>query len=220
LAEACLEALCQEPVGCTTRPRLNGLPCEDGLFCTAGDVCLGGICLGQVRDCADADPCTTDGCSEDLAICEHLLTPSGDEGPPGGTFCEDDVDNDCDGLTDGQDADCVSCGTVCDDGNPCTYDVCIQGDQCAYPAKPAGDSCDDGLFCTRTETCDGQGACLPAGQACESANACKICDEVQDRCVDNPSANPVAENTHNGNCTDSVDNDCDDLTDSLDPGCR
>jgi hypothetical protein len=65
-----------------------------------------------------------------------------------------------------------------DDGNACTNDVCTGGN-CTHPAKPAGTSCNDGLFCNGADTCQ-SGSCsghagnpCPAGQTCnESTNTC------------------------------------------------
>jgi MYXO-CTERM domain-containing protein len=44
-------------------PVVDGTPCDDGLACTAVDACHAGACAGQVPpECADALPCTDDGC--------------------------------------------------------------------------------------------------------------------------------------------------------------
>jgi hypothetical protein len=65
------------------------------------------------------------------------------------------------------------CGTGadCDDGNPCTDNVCSSG-ICAYPAGNEGGSCDDGNVCSGTETCQG-GACVSSGPlSCNDNNPC------------------------------------------------
>ena len=36
----------------------NGTTCNDGSFCTVGDVCVDGECTGTARDCDDGDFCT------------------------------------------------------------------------------------------------------------------------------------------------------------------
>jgi hypothetical protein len=39
--------------------------------------------------------------------CEHpVISNPGSEGPPGDTTCSNGVDDDCDGLTDGDDPNC------------------------------------------------------------------------------------------------------------------
>ncbi len=74
----------------------------------------------------------------------------------------------------------------CDDGNPCTNDVCSVIGVCSNDPEPEGTSCEDGLFCTDGDICR-NGECLagsndpcvgPDGdtdcsESCdESANAC------------------------------------------------
>ncbi|MBN1771046.1 MAG: hypothetical protein JXB32_07295 [Deltaproteobacteria bacterium] len=52
-------------------PAAAGTACEDGLFCTDGDVCdAAGTCLaGAARVCDDGLTCTTDSCDEDADAC-------------------------------------------------------------------------------------------------------------------------------------------------------
>src|SRR5262249_8385914 len=43
----------------------NANPCDDGSFCTTDDQCSNGICVpGPTLNCADANPCTIDACSD------------------------------------------------------------------------------------------------------------------------------------------------------------
>ncbi len=72
----------------------------------------------------------------------------------------------------------------CTDGDDCSSDVCTAG-ACGNPDAPRGTRCDDGLFCTRTDTCDGMRRCGGAGDACDDASACTIdtCDEAADSCA-------------------------------------
>jgi hypothetical protein len=74
---------------------------------------------------------------------------------------------------------CVSCA----DGDLCTSDVCTAG-ACSNPDAPPGTSCDDGLFCTRTDTCDGAGTCGGTGATCDDGRSCTIdtCDDAADLC--------------------------------------
>lgn len=70
----------------------------------------------------------------------------------------------------------------CDDGNPCTAEVCDLGGGgvCAGSALPDGTPCVDGNLCNGDETCGG-GACLPGVPLiCLDGNECTadICDFV------------------------------------------
>ncbi len=82
----------------------------------------------------------------------------------------DNIDNDCNGLTD---------DGACDDGNPCTDQACDGSkakeglDGCTY-ALPDGKACDDGSACTVGDSC--QGGICQAGTAknCNDDNSCTI----------------------------------------------
>jgi hypothetical protein len=65
--------------------------------------CTGGMCgiLACSAGWVDANGSASDGC-------EYLCTPTGAESTADGT-CEDGLDNDCDGRTDGTDGDCAEC---------------------------------------------------------------------------------------------------------------
>jgi cysteine-rich repeat protein len=122
-------------------------------------------------DCDDGDPCTDDLCTENLG-CEHPLNTAPCED---GNLCT--VGDTCSGGL------CVPGGPPdCDDGNPCTDDLC-QSDQGCTAANNTG-PCDDGNVCTLGDTCSG-GACVGAGAlSCDDQNACTddICDSI-DGCL-------------------------------------
>ena len=64
----------------------------------------------------------------------------------------------------------VSClSASCDDGNTCTFDVCVDG-QCmpqgARPVAWAGTACDDGDACTTADRCTEGGACVAQQWVC------------------------------------------------------
>ncbi|MFO0710838.1 MAG: MYXO-CTERM sorting domain-containing protein [Sandaracinus sp.] len=120
----------------------------------------------------------------DLAAC---TTPRGATGICHASIC-------CTGCWDG--TRCVggrsatACGvagaacTSCSDADDCSSDVCTAG-VCSNPDAPRGTHCDDGLFCTRTDTCDGMRHCTGAGDACDDGSACTIdsCSEPTDACT-------------------------------------
>jgi len=58
----------------------------------------------------------------------------------------------------------------CDDGQPCTTDLCNAG-VCSHPGSLNGTVCDDGNGCTSGDVCDG-GACTGAPVICNDNNSC------------------------------------------------
>jgi hypothetical protein len=54
--------------------------------------------------------------------------------------------------------DCNLFSSVCNDGNPCTEDICSANGTCSNPAKSDGTPCDDGNSCTQA-TCQA-GVCV------------------------------------------------------------
>ncbi|MHC4698900.1 MAG: hypothetical protein ACYTFA_19395, partial [Planctomycetota bacterium] len=90
----------------------------------------------------------------------------------------------------------------CDDGNPCTDDICTideNGDlTCTNPPKPVSTECDsDGDLCTG-DHCDANGACVPHAPydvICQDPNPpCEggqHCEPSTGDCVDDPDA-PVS----------------------------
>jgi len=209
-------------------------PCNDGLYCTTDDHCESGSCVGTGLDCDDGDDCTIDACDESGDACQNTLDPGAGttEGPVGDASCSNEVDDDCDGKTDEQDSECVSCtdNIDCNDSNPCTIDVCNSG-QCTYQDMQNGTACNDGLYCTENDACL-SGSCTGTGRDCRTlTDACNngVCSESEDRCVAQPKANGTACDdglycTVSDQCSNGVcqlpQRDCDDAntctTDSCD----
>jgi hypothetical protein len=67
----------------------------------------------------------------------------------------------------------AQCPGGCDDGLPCTRDLCLDGD-CVH--QPAPGSCDDGDPCTRRDYC-ADGLCIGEPLDCDDGEAC-----TEDRC--------------------------------------
>lgn len=81
--------------------------------------------------------------------------------------------------------------TDCNDGNPCTTDVCVDpgtvNAYCSNTVVVDGTTCDDGQFCTVSDVCTA-GVCSGAARDCSDGAACTVdsCDEVNDVCVNTP----------------------------------
>lgn len=129
---------------------------------------------GACGDCDDGNPCTEDRCDQTTSACTH----SAREGS-----CTDldpcTVDTVClEGVCQG------GSELDCDDGNPCTGDLCNAGLGCAH--SNLFTSCDDGDRCTSGDECrEGrcQGTPLPnCGEPycgdgrCDPNESCDDCE--------------------------------------------
>jgi subtilisin family serine protease len=116
--------------------------------------------------CDDHNACTVDTCTPATG-CQHTVVPDG-------TSCTDG--NLCNGAEVCHGTTCTP-GTplVCDDGNPCTSNLCAPATGCLFV-----DACDDGDPCT-TDSCDLVTGCqhtpAPDGTPCPDQNLCNG-DEV------------------------------------------
>ena len=95
-------------------------PVADGLSCGASSVCCSGQCTtptcALASECDDGDVCTTNSCVIGDTPCQSYCEFVPIEGCVGpcvpthskekGPRCTDGLDNDCDGLIDGDDPDC------------------------------------------------------------------------------------------------------------------
>ena len=140
----------------------NKLKCNDGNGCTVGDVCKGGKCApGGPRDCNDSNGCTNDSCNPKTGACVHV---------PNTAPCSDG--NAC---TLGDVCAKAKCkgGKLknCNDGNPCTGDVCskING---ACNNAPQDGPCGDGNACTLKDTCVAGNCESGAAKVCNDKDAC------------------------------------------------
>ncbi|MCB9730194.1 MAG: SUMF1/EgtB/PvdO family nonheme iron enzyme [Deltaproteobacteria bacterium] len=155
-------------------------------------------CLSN-SDCTDGIVCTDDICDPSTGICTSTVNPaccdSDDDCAPDGIACTDEI---CDVLT-GQCSsepvlDCcedLGINPLCDDGDPCTTDVCDLDHVCRPQEAPGccqfDWECADELECT-TDSCvipiPGQpgscqnvqetpGCCCPDGFECQPDGSCQ-----------------------------------------------
>jgi hypothetical protein len=89
----------------------NTAPCDDQDDCTLGDACSMGVCVGGPPTDADGDTFVSELCGgSDCNDLNPYVNPGVLEGPPESNACMDEVDNDCDGYTDLEDAGCMPSG--------------------------------------------------------------------------------------------------------------
>ena len=150
----CTIETCDGAGTCVSDPREGS--CDDGLFCTATDVCSDGVCQGAGDPCAGGDTCNDD-CDETADSCVETGTP-----------CEDGIF--CTGNDTCQAGVCV--------GGP---DPCAGGEACQTTCNEAEFHCftQAGTGCVGGE-CDGAGVCVQ-----EQGGPCAVDGECQNgTCID------------------------------------
>ncbi len=202
----CTKDTCDPLSGCLHLA--NTAPCDDGDACTVGDLCADKACVpGPAADCDDGNVCTDDSC-DPATGCQHAANTAA---------CDDN--NSCtkgDHCVAGK---CVGEAVVqCDDGNPCTDDLCSVNLGCSHVVNTA--PCDDGNACTVGDTC-GEGACQPgtAPLDCDDDNVCTddSCDP-ESGCQHAANTAPCDDGNfctasdlcEGGKCTSKEPVDCDD----------
>jgi hypothetical protein len=169
----------------------NTVACDDGLFCTAIEVCSGGSCVGAGDPCAGGSECA-DTCNEAADNCNEASgVPCTDDG----NLCTDD---ECDGAgVCGHPNNTEPCtdGLFCNGADTCsggtcsahTGDPCSGGGECNQACNEAADNCfdangsgcDDGDACTTVDQCDGAGSCVGSVPPdCDDSDVC-----TDDSCV-------------------------------------
>jgi len=69
LDDACTVGSCDPDSGeCVSVPRIDGAPCDDGLYCTTDDACFEGECSGVERECSEREGYDA-WCDEDEESC-------------------------------------------------------------------------------------------------------------------------------------------------------
>ena len=116
--------------------------------------------------------------------------------------CSDGIDNDCDGQTDASDSDCNEPPEVCDDGVDNNGNGLVDCADLQY----------DGFIIPDIVTNCGQSACAATGNL-ECSNSGQV-----DKCQPGTPVNkgPYGDPSY----SDGIDNDCNNLTDDLEPNCQ
>jgi hypothetical protein len=176
LADACHSSSCVAG-SCVTKTFADATPCDDGLFCTDGDKCQGGTCVGTPKVCPAGAACEIPTCDEPGKTCTLTTAPDGhtcDDGNPctlAGT-CQSGA------CTPGAPITCHQLDTTCAVG------VCDPQKGCQAQPTNEGGACNDGLFCTVNDVCV-SGACKGSPRVCpQPANVCTVgsCDEATSSC--------------------------------------
>ncbi len=154
----CTKDTCDKLNGCNHIA--NSDPCSDGKICTSNDKCSGGACQpGGPTVCDDGNACTSDACAAPKGCVHASLSGSCTALGPCAKVqvCQDGV---CTGNQ----------WLPCDDGNPCTADLCDPTWGCYF--KPASGPCDDGNACSVGETCQVFECKATAALACSDGDPC------------------------------------------------
>lgn len=212
----------------------TGTSCDDGAFCTTGDFCEGGACVGgPTNDCGmPHSPCDSVLCSEDSKSCSVTPVNDGTECTPTDLCQAHGVCElgDCVGVP----KDCTlsplsECNTVsCDpatgqcvgtadafkDNTPCvlTGDLCQVDKTCQAGLCVGGTPKDCSGFDVACEVgaCDpGTGICnpvdAPSGTSCaEGITECHVGACEGGECKSNPAPDGTSCNDHDA-CTDQDD---------------
>ncbi len=159
----CTKDTCDLSGGCRHEPTDES--CDDGDLCTENDTCGSGTCAGTPVVCSDDNVCTDDRCVEGVGCVYEENSSSCDDEDACTT--NDQCDN---GVCQG------GAARSCDDGNPCTDELCNASTGCVYVFN--NDPCDDGNACTSGEYCQ-VGVCgFGTPVDCSDSNICtdESCD--------------------------------------------
>ena len=168
------------------------------------------MCDDEDNDC---DGYVDEGCDDDSdGFCDSTMDTAGQPAAcgSGGGDCNDgdpaifpgaseecdSKDNDCNGIID---------DGLCEDGDPCTDDICDPIEGCSHVKKQG--PCEDGNPCTENDFCDEAGICEGVPKSCDDGNPCtdNLCNQVTGECYwpnnsspcddeGNPCTNDVCEN--------------------------
>jgi hypothetical protein len=190
--QACEESACDADATCAVKAKADGAHCGLG---SCGNKCADGACvLATAADYDDGNPCTKDFCDQGATVVHQPITdltlPCDDgDACTKNDFC---VEGKCGGTLDS-----------CNDGKPCTIDLCEAASGCVYKADNSlcqgdnpclqlacdlavgctatgvnpGENCDDGDKCTTGDVCSKDGACAGPNNSCACEKSAD-CDQT------------------------------------------
>jgi len=183
--------------------------CDDGNLCTSDSCGADGQCVHSTVSCDDGVVCTGDVCDPDVG-CLRV--------PNDGLVCNDG--NDCTSADQCAGTECRGTAIAgccfgaadCEDGEPCTDDVCFSG-RCQNLSR----SCSVENKCV-AGFCNAEGVCDASEVSCDDSNVCTddACDATFG-CTHFATITPPE--PVEASCADSTDNDCDGAVDGADPDC-
>ena len=185
-------------------PTARALACDFAFECGALNPCeitscVNRVCVSTPKNCSDGDDCTVDKCNRLGVGCYHE------------PLCPDHDNLICNGgyvcYPQGQGfAECIETVLICDDGNYCTLDGCVEPTGCRHVAV----NCDDGNPCT-SDGCAAIAGCshAPVAGCCRTGGDCPA-----DKCTDRQCVG--------ARCSAGTPRSCDDgdaaTVDACDPG--
>jgi cysteine-rich repeat protein len=218
--------------------------------CGGGGGTGGGGC-----DCCDADPAGAPGCSDPTcqntvcatdpfccsvawdAVCSNEAVTMCSCCGGGGSECGNGIIDPGERCDDGNTTSGDGCSSTCqfegcagdpsqcNDGNPCTDDLCVQG-VCAHHDNT--DPCNDGSACTTGDVCGGGTCNGGAPPNCDDGNLCTddTCSSLIG-CIHEPNTQPcedgsactVGDACGGGTCQGGAPADCNDGNPCTDDGC-
>jgi len=181
-------------------------------------------------DCNDSDPSVHQliNCSYNGSVCGDFQFCANNCPQSPQENCSDEIDNDCDGLVDCNDPDCIgqtgpNGGTCCqsnsdcNDGNSCTQDTCGADKECDFTSYCSGT--DTSCGCSSCTNCNTEGTsagrtgdgCLGDSYIdyyCSGTSCAYISHDCSD-CTCSCGNYSVTESyTPTNYCSDMKDNDC------------
>ncbi len=168
--DACLGGLCEGidqgcechvDEDCSTSNGFAEQQCVTGAFCDASEIPF--VCKEIPLDCPPSTTLCAEPVCDPLLGCTYLPANEGME-------CFEPENCVPEGICIA--GACVGDTTPCDDGNPCTEDVCMPGAGCVSSAAPL--PCDDGDPCTINDFCSAEGVCEGFDAGCGPAPALPV----------------------------------------------
>ena len=150
---------------CSNPDKANGTSCSDGNACTQTDTCQGGACSGaNPVTCSGATQCIEAGtCNSATGACAYPNKANGTSCSDGNACTQTDT---CQGgACSGASPVTCSGATQCTEAGTCNSAT----GACAYPNKPNGTICEDGNVCSYSDKCQ-SGSCGGIAYVCNYPN--------------------------------------------------